>query len=188
MIKKPETSEINRIAETHYNNLKEGLLYVLGKKILRIFYTELLDDKDSILLAYYSDKKTVGIAASTKDTEKLFNKIKKKYFLTVTLNILKKSVVSPGFISKLFESKYSSSIKAELLFLFVDKNHRGEGIGKKLVDATSKQFRKIGVKKYRITIMPSNKDGIKFYEKLGFKKAGEFKFFGKKRYIFTINT
>ena len=188
MIKKPIASEISGIAEIHYDNLKEGLLYVLGKGILKVFYKELLNDRESILLAYYSDGRIVGIAASTKDTEKLFDKIKKKYFFRVVFNVLKKSVISPGFIFKLLESKYSSSIKAELLFLFVDKGHRGEGIGKKLVAATSKKFRKMGVRKYRITIMPSNRDGIKFYEKLGFRKSGEFKFFGKKRHIFTINS
>ena len=187
MIKKPKREEIEEIVKLHLASLKEGALYHLGKNVLKIFYEEILDDGDSFILAYKSGINTLGVAASTKDVEALFSKIKKKHFARIAFNVLKKSLANPKLPLKLLQ-KYPSEIKAELLFLFVDASQRGKGIGEKLVAATSREFIARGVYKYKITILSSNLRGKKFYERIGFRKTQTYSSLGEKRdiYAYTI--
>jgi len=184
MIKKPKPSDINQIAELHMISLKDGLLYQLGKETLKKVYQEILQDKKSFIFVHYNKKKIIGAAASSLDEEELFGKVKKKYFLSIGLRVLARSITMPSLPFKILKSKYSSATKPELLFLFVDPKYRGGGIGKKLVDKTTEQFRKMGVNKYKITILASNKKGKKFYEKAGFKKTSSMDFMGQKRDIY----
>ena len=185
MIKKPNKDEIEEIVNLHLESLREGALYHLGKTVLKIFYEEIFNDDDSFILVYESNQKIVGVAASTKDVGNLFDKIKKKHFLIIALNILRKSLTNPKLLFKLLQ-KYPSGIQSELLFLFVDSSQRGKGIGEKLVDATSKKFKNIGVNKYKITILSSNIRGKKFYEGLGFKKTGTYSSLREKRDIYIL--
>ena len=187
MIKVPNSADLDRIVSLHYNSLKDGVLYYLGKGVLRIFYKEILTDKDSILLAYIKRNKILGVAASTKNTSRLFNKIKLKYPHRLAVAVLKKSPKDPLLLPRLLFSRYSSLIKPELLFLFVDPYSRGKGIGKTLVKATSNKFKKMGIKKYKITILSSNIKGKEFYCKFGFKKSGSYKFMNEKRDILTLD-
>ena len=80
MIKTPHKREIEEIANLHLASLKDGVLYQLGKNILKIFYEEIIDDKYCFILAYYLNGKIVGIAASSEDSEKFLSKVKKSHF------------------------------------------------------------------------------------------------------------
>jgi len=188
MIKGIKFSDIDFITNLHLENLKDGLLYVLGKDILKIFYKEIFKDNDNFILAYYNNNKIVGVSASTKDATTLFNNIKKKYVLNLAFNILIKSLKKPTLPFRLIFSKHNSIIKSELLFLFVDGRFRDKKIGQKLVEATSKQFEKMKIKEYKITILSSNSKGKMFYERLGFKKIDEYRFLGEKRDVYRFRT
>lgn len=187
MIKVPKAADLDKIVNLHYGSLRDGVLYFLGKGVLKVFYHEILKDNDSILLAYYEKGRILGVAASTKNTSRLFNKIKLKYPHRLAAAILKKMAEDPLLLPRLVFSKYSSSIKSELLFLFVDPSSRGKGIGKALVKATSDRFKKMGIKKYKITILSSNIKGKEFYYKFGFKKSGNYRFMNEGRDILTLD-
>lgn len=184
MIKKPKSKDIEAIVELHTKSLKEGLLYNLGRDILRLLYRQILNDRNSFILAYYAGRKIIGIAASTSDSKILFAGLKRRHFVKMALAILKKSIINPFFPFRLIASRYPSEAKAELLFLFVDPDFRGKGIGKSLVLKTSAYFKKIGVKEYQITILSANIKGKKFYERIGFKKVCQYSFMGEKRDIY----
>jgi len=184
MIRNAKKEEMEKIVNLHRESLKEGVLYELGKGVLRLFYEEILYDKGNFILVYESNNNIIGVAASTKNIEELLDKIKKKHFVRITLNILKKSLTNPKLPLKLLQ-KYPSDVKAELLFLFVDASQRGKGIGEKLVNATSKKFMAMGVNNYKITVLSSNPRGKKFYERIGFKKTQTYTSLGEKRDIYT---
>ena len=183
MIRNPSKEEIDKIVNLHLASLKEGALYQLGGNVLKIFYEELLKDNGSFILVYEQNKIIVGVAASTKDVELLLRKIKRKHFLKIAFNILKKSLTSPKLPFKLLQ-KYPSGIKPELLFLFVDPVQRGKGIGEELVKATSKRLKNMKIKKYKITILSSNFRGKKFYERIGFYKIKTYSSFGEERDVY----
>ena len=187
MIRKPRLKEIGEIVNLHMENLKDGLLYVLGKEVLKIFYSEMFKDRNSFILAYYENGKIVGVAASTKDPEELSSKIRKKHFFGFVWTIILKSLENPILPLQILTSRYYSKIKPELMFLFVDKRHRGLGIGRELMRATAERFKNMKVKHYKITIVSSNLGGKKFYESIGFKKAGEFQFVDEYRDVFVYD-
>jgi len=184
MIRNAKKEEIESIVNLHLVSLKDGVLYELGKGVLRLFYEEILYDKGNFILVYESDNSIIGVAASTKNIEELLDRIKKKHFARIALDILKKLITNPKLPLKLLQ-KYPSDVKAELLFLFVDASQRGKGIGEKLVNATSKKFMAEGVNNYKITVLSSNPRGKRFYERIGFKKAQTYTSFGEKRDIYT---
>ena len=188
IIKVPSPGESDKIANLHLQSLKDGLLYRLGKDVLKIFYNELFSDKDSFIFADYTNGKIAGIAASSLDIDRIFSNIKRKNIFKMAYRILLHSLKSPSIPFRLLLSKYSTNIKPELVFLFVNPKKRGKKIGEKLVKATSEEFKRRKIKEYKITILASNSQGINFYERLGFKKAGQYVFLGEKRdiYIYKI--
>ena len=184
VIKKPKIWELERIVELHYKNLKDGILYRLGKPVLRFFYKEIFNDKGSFILAFYSGNRIIGAAASTKDTAALFKKIKSKYFIELSFRAVFRSFTDPMLLLRLILNEYPIKIKSELLFLFVENEFRGHGVGQKLVKSTTKRFKAMGVREYKITIFSSNVRGKKFYERLRFKHGGQFSSFNEKRDIY----
>jgi len=183
MIRTPKIEEIDRIVSLHLSSLKDGILYILGYDTLRLFYNEIFNDKSCFILAYYLNNKIVGIAASSEDSGKILDKVKKSHFFELAFNVLVKSIKKPILPFKLIFSAYEH-IKPELMFLFVDVDYRGGKIGEKLVNETSKVFKKRNVGKYYITILSSNLKGKRFYENLGFKKIKQFSLFGEKRDLY----
>lgn len=62
-----------------------------------------------------------------------------------------------------------SDCKGLLMLIAVDPNARGKGIGSKLLAATIKKLRMMGIKKVFAHVRKSNKKVIDFYVKHGFK-------------------
>lgn len=186
MIKRPKVEEISDISSLHLKSLKEGILYNLGHDILKLFYQEIFYDKHCFIWAYYINDRLAGVAASSEDSKKFLDKIKKKHFFKIALKVLKKSVKTPALPFRLILSKYQE-IRSELVFLFVDEHHRGNKVGEELVNATTNEFRKRNIKNYNIAILSENVRGKKFYERLGFEKIKQFPFFGEKRDLYRYN-
>jgi len=73
-----------------------------------------------------------------------------------------------GFVMGVLSSENSGRI----LVLFVRKEYRGLGIGKKLMQAVIKRFiTKYGVREISLEVHEKNLTAIKLYESLGFKKV-----------------
>lgn len=58
--------------------------------------------------------------------------------------------------------------------LFVEKEHRGQGIGKQLLDEASKILDKKHVGSYSLLVDTKNMDAVRFYQREGFYKGYEF--------------
>jgi N-acetylglutamate synthase len=61
----------------------------------------------------------------------------------------------------------SDSRRGYIYHLAVDNSEQGEGIGKKLVDTCLAQFNKNGIQKCHILVISDNKNGIAFWEHIG---------------------
>ena len=57
---------------------------------------------------------------------------------------------------------------------FIDKDFRGQGIGKLALNKLETEAKKIGVKNILANISSVNKESLAFHSKNGFKKYGEF--------------
>jgi ribosomal protein S18 acetylase RimI-like enzyme len=56
---------------------------------------------------------------------------------------------------------------AELQTLAVLPDHRGEGIGTKLVQGMHEELARLGVGHFTVSVIASNADAVRFYERLG---------------------
>ncbi|WP_462255517.1 N-acetyltransferase family protein [Ferruginibacter sp.] len=59
---------------------------------------------------------------------------------------------------------------AYLGFMYVDPNHRGKGVNKKIIDALVEWCNLQNITELRLDVYQSNEDAIKAYEKVGFIK------------------
>jgi len=57
----------------------------------------------------------------------------------------------------------------------VSKAYRRQGIASKMIDSFEKNIKEMGGTELRLTTFHTNKNAIKFYEKIGFKNNGEIK-------------
>ncbi len=55
-------------------------------------------------------------------------------------------------------------------FMYTSPNFRGKGINKIIIDALKKWSAAKGLKEIRLTVYDENRDAIRAYEKVGFKK------------------
>jgi GNAT superfamily N-acetyltransferase len=62
---------------------------------------------------------------------------------------------------------------AEIMFLVLDERHRGKGIGKELVERFAKVAREAGSKRMSV-YTDEEASNWRFYERYGFKRAGQF--------------
>lgn len=185
MIRRATLSDIGEIVKLHIENLKDGLLYILGEDILRLFYNDLIADKNSFVLLYSKDDKILGIAASTLDANRFFRDFKNRNIVKLISKMLEKSIKNPLLpFQFIFSEKYPKEPKAELLMLFVDRRSRGKNIGTYIVKKTIGQFKKMSVDKFKITILSTNMKGREFYRKRNFTDIGEFNYLGELRNIY----
>lgn len=61
---------------------------------------------------------------------------------------------------------------ATLHSMYVKKEHRGKGIGKKLIEFAEKSSKNKGVQRMNLSVVSSNTSAINLYTKLGFKEYG----------------
>lgn len=52
------------------------------------------------------------------------------------------------------------------------KEHRGQGIGRRLMETTIEAARKLGIEKIELTVYASNRNALRLYESLGFGVEG----------------
>lgn len=58
-------------------------------------------------------------------------------------------------------------------WLFVDPEHRGEGIGTELFETARTELREQGAEHVRVRVLEKNTEGHEFAERFGFERAGE---------------
>ena len=64
----------------------------------------------------------------------------------------------------------------EIYGVYVKKEHRGQGIGKQLMEAAIAEIKNLkGITKIRLEVNPTQKAAERLYRKLGFKEAGRLK-------------
>lgn len=172
-----------------YNEMKQAVNLLsnewnLGKKEAEaegnicawIYLMDILEESEQII-TYKDGKKLVGFCGYSKESshKKL---VKKKIYKNIS-NILRKSKKiknKEGF--KQYENNYNyvpekvkNYFDGEVSILIVDKNYRGQKIGKKLLFEVFRMAKKDNMK--NLQIVTDESCSYQFYEKCGCKKIYE---------------
>jgi len=79
-----------------------------------------------------------------------------------------------GMIGVLFSQRPKTKHVAHIISLYVKENYRGNGIGKKLIEAILEKIKTHrDVRKVKVTAISSQETAIGLYKSLGFKKVGK---------------
>jgi ribosomal protein S18 acetylase RimI-like enzyme len=209
-------SHIPEVARVHSLALAGDFLPSLGELFLRVFYRTVIDnnlgfgfvaieDEPRGELAKYSSG-VRGFILGSYNTSDLFRKVIRRSAFQLGFSAIPAVLRHPKLIFKALETfSYPGregvvEEKTELLVIAIDQNHRGAGLGKKLVNALNQAFLDSRgneskgegnlprVSSYKLTVLESNQNANAFYLALGFKKAGQFRLYGQNWnvYIFRL--
>ena len=81
-----------------------------------------------------------------------------------------------GMIVYIINNKIKTKHIANIFGIYVKKEYRGKGIGKKLIESVIKNIQKnVNVSKIELAVNPEQKAAVKLYEKYGFELVGRLK-------------
>jgi len=159
------------IAKIHKEEIKQGFLSSLGVSFLANFYQAIIESGQGFCLVAKENGETVGFICGVFDLGELYDYFIKKYFLK-SIVILYKKFFHFSFVKKIFEtllypSKDQHLPRAELLTLAVKKEFQSRGIASLMFEKLVEEFRKRGIKNFKVLVGEELKPAIGFYEKMG---------------------
>jgi len=64
---------------------------------------------------------------------------------------------------------YKNEYVGYICQLIVDPKFRGKGVGKKLAERITEEFKSMGIKELKIEVLHNNQSSVKFWKKFGFE-------------------
>ena len=92
--------------------------------------------------------------------------------------LIKKPTLMLKFVNSNFYENSSQTKEPTLLSIGIAKNYQGLGIGSELIKLIRTEFRKRGVKRYRVEVHQANLQANKFYQKQGMIQGEQIKLYG----------
>jgi ribosomal protein S18 acetylase RimI-like enzyme len=65
---------------------------------------------------------------------------------------------------------YKNEFVGYIADVVVNENYRGKGVGKKLVNALEKEFKKMGLKETKLLVLKNNKKVYSLWKKIGYEE------------------
>lgn len=186
MIADIKNIDLQQVAQLHKKNLP-SIISFYSEKFVKKFYHFHLNKKadETIFKGYFEDKKLIGFVFGTYELDQLFDDFigeNKPFFIVETLKAL---VAHPVYFvhlfGKVFGAKTASTCKTQLVYIAVDKNQNGKGIGKKLLESFENEA-KNKVDYYELEVEKNN-PALQFYLKNNFSVVEEINSVLEKKYL-----
>lgn len=146
-----------------------SLLSCASSKTIELFYENVVDREKTIFKVIRSEEKLVGFYLVTMDEKFSYLSI----LLSKPISFFKALLVSPStFIMLCHAAVKKKSVpsvmpKDKLLYLVVNPDCRGEGVGRLLLQDVFEVFRSYGIKKFGVHVESDNKKALQFYKAMG---------------------
>jgi ribosomal protein S18 acetylase RimI-like enzyme len=179
---------LGRVAHLHAAALAGDFLPSLGEPFLRAFYRAGLSQGLVSGYVWTEGGQPAGFVACSRDTSTLFRRILRTAAFKLARAGLPAMLRRPRLFLKAAETFLyprregaggAAAIPAELLVIAVDERLRGRGVGEALVRALESDFCQAGITTYKVTVLQANAGANRFYQRLGFHLAGNFRLYGK---------
>ncbi len=184
MIKEATVNDLSQIVRMHIKELAGDFLPSLGEKFLTTLYKDLQKEEETIILVT-KNADIKGFILGATNFSKLFNKIIKKNFLKYSYllitSIMKKPLLFKNIVSSLFYSQKTnkSRIKPELVVISVEKKFQNKDLGTLLIVNLEREFKKRGIKRYKVSTTAKNIISNNFYIKNNFSFESSFSLYNK---------
>jgi len=183
-LKKEHTAQV---AEIHQSALSSDFLPSLGFSFLKTLYDGIAEKPGIFGFVFMEKNEVEGFVVGARTTNTFFREAIKSHFFKLVFYLGLALIKKPAIITKIFETLFypskSDGSSAELVVLAVDKKFRNKGVGSSLIKSLEKEFRKVKIKKYKLTVH-ADKKAIYFYEKLAYDRKSAFTLYDKKWYVY----
>jgi ribosomal protein S18 acetylase RimI-like enzyme len=174
---------VKAVAALHCATLT-GLLSQLGRPAAEAFYAGCVRTQIAVGLVYLEDTKLRGFVLGSPHPDLLKRDVLRKNLLGTLASLGLGIVTRPSaalWLLKSFKGPDEGSFDtraSELIYLAVNEESRGGGVGTKLVKAFNERMRAAGMNAYEVSVDEDNATAITFYERLGFHLTGRYREFG----------
>ncbi|MFH1963609.1 MAG: GNAT family N-acetyltransferase [bacterium] len=192
LIREIRVQNAKEIAQIHIEAIDTGFISSLGLNFVRTLYREICKSEIGFGYVAKENSEVVGFIVGAIDVSKLYKEIVfKKGFLFI-MPLIKyffrfttlKRIAETLFYPYRVKNDYC---KAEILAVGVKKEHRGKGVGGKLMEATIAEFRRRGIKEVKALTYDENEPSNQYYLNQGFKPIGKIKHHENYLNIYQIN-
>jgi N-acetylglutamate synthase len=174
---------IDDVARLHCASLT-GLLTRLGVPAARAFYIGCLRTPAAVGFVAVEEGVVRGVVLGSAHPDRLDGEVLRKNPIGTLAALCRGVVRHPSSLGWLLKSRrgqdeggYDRRV-AELKYLAVEAEHRGGGVGRRLVETFAGAMREAGVQVYQLSVDDDNQVAIAFYERLGFRSVGRYREFG----------
>ncbi|MBU0576921.1 GNAT family N-acetyltransferase [Patescibacteria group bacterium] len=192
LIRDIQAQDTEEVARIHIEAIATGFISSLGLNFVGTLYREICNSEVGFGYVAEENSKVIGFITGAMDVSKLYKEIVfkkgflfimpliKYFFRLATLKRIAESLFYPYRVK-------NDYCKAEILAVGVKKEHRGKGVGKKLMEAVIEGFRKRGIKEVKALTHDENEPSNQYYLNQGFKPIGKIKHHENYLNIYQIN-
>ncbi|MEY2461186.1 MAG: hypothetical protein QOG30_3016 [Acidimicrobiaceae bacterium] len=169
-------ADARRAGQLHASSITEGFLPRLGDRFLeRLYRCVVKDDHSFLLVAENSDGDVVGMIAGTEDVHALYRRFLRRDGLRAAISAAPRVLRNLRAVLETLRYGGASTADlpaAELLAVAVDREARGTGLGRELVDALSAEFARRGTSSSKVVVGAANDTALHLYRGCGYHDAG----------------
>ena len=154
------------IAQIHAEELKAGLLPLLGEPFLRQLYRYAAADPKSVLIAVQRDGQCVGFVMGSVDPTRFYRGARLRTWPLVAWALVRHPQLL-GRIRSLgrYVSRRPDEPLAELLSIAVAVGEQRSGVGQGLYDAFCLELARRGIDRFYVTASDTQQPALRFYRR-----------------------
>lgn len=164
--------DVSRVAELHAARIDEGFLAELGTRFLRLLYRRVVRSPHAFLFVAVERDEITGFLAGASDLRRFYRSFVVRDAVAAGLVAGVRLLRSlPRAIETLrYPSGADDLPSAEILAVAVDVECTGRGVGRALVDESTAEFRRRGVRAAKVVAGAGNAAALRLYEGAGFTR------------------
>lgn len=174
--------DVDSLVRIHKDSFSGFFLTTLGDSFLRTYYRSVIQSSDAVALGYFDDSNQLkGFAVGSLVSKAFHKNLLRDNLFRFGLEAVKIILTKPLAIVRLSKnldknnSPEDDGKYAELLSIGVSSECKGEGIGKKLIEAFETEVYKRNAEVISLTTdFEDNDYALSFYQKRGYEIFYEF--------------
>ena len=176
-------NDIDQVISIRERELSSGLLSQLGRKFLYEYSKALLKTPGILVFVAKNDDRIVGFVSLTDEIGGMHLRVIRNNFFGIFKALIEHLFLNPTSVAKIWATLTYAGFSyggAELLSMAIDSSHQRKGWGKKLFQRVKNEFKKKGIKYFRVSTYEKDKGANVFYKKMGCTLERSFVFRGQK--------